>query len=159
MNGKRALLFKLGAAVIVLAVAVLMFIIGRGHTVYFDNKPLEYEGKTYASPYKITVLVKGEQAAKLYEKERGMTTWIGQNFKMTLEVIDKKGGQEAVTEYSLKLPRKLDGIVINLPAYMAGLPEEAYLSEFVSLIPEAAPEDEEIVIDEFALATESAPVE
>lgn len=159
MSSKKSLLFKLGALVILLGVAVLMFIIGRGHTVYFDNKPLEYQGKSVECPYKITVLVKGEQVAKLYEKERGMSTWIGQNFKMTLEIMETKGGEEVTREYSLKLPHNLDGIVINLPAYMAGLSEEAYLSEFVSLIPEAPAEDEEIVIDEFAIATETEPAQ
>ena len=161
MKVNRSLLFKLAALMIVLAVAVLMFFIGRGHTVYFDNKTIEYEGKTYDCPYKVTVYVKGEQAAKLYAKERGMSTWIGPQFKMTLEIVEEKGGEELTGEYSLKLPQNMDGVVINLPAYLAGLPEEAYLSEFVSLIAETpAPEDEVPVIDEFAIPEDDvAPVE
>lgn len=155
MKVKRSLLIKLAALVIVLGIAVLMFFIGRGHTVYFDNKALEYEGTTYDCPYKVTVFVKGEQAAKLYAKERGMSTWIGPNFEMTLEIVQEKGGEETTGTYKVKLPQNVDGVVINLPGYLAGLPEEAYLSEFVSLIAETpSPEDEEIVVDEFAIPEE-----
>ena len=131
MKARKSLLFKVGALIIVLALSALMVFIGRGHTVYLDNKAIEYEGKTYACPYKVTVVVKGEQVAKLYAKERGMATWTGPNFEMTLEIMQQKGGAEETGVYALKLPHDLDGIVINLPAYLAGLPEEAYLSEFV----------------------------
>ena len=141
---------KLGALLLVLAVAALMFVIGRGHTVYFDNKTLEYGGQTYECPYKVTVTVNGEQAAKLYEKERGMAPWIGQNFEMTLEIMQSKGGAEETGTYSLKLPYDMDGIVINLPGVLAGLPQEAYLTEFVSAVPEVA-EEEVPLIDEFAI--------
>ena len=38
MKNKRKLLFRIAALLIVLAVAGTMFVIGRGHTIYFDNK-------------------------------------------------------------------------------------------------------------------------
>ena len=150
MKSKKSLFFKIGAVVLLLAIAALMMVIGRGHTVYFDSKALDYDGQTYETPYKIVVIHKGEQVAKLYDGERGMTTCIGQNFSMTLEITQEKGGEEVTNTYSLKLPYNMDGIIINLPAYLAGLPEEAYLSEFIASVPEA-PEDEVPVTDEFAI--------
>ena len=156
MKSKRAILFRVGAIVLLIAIAALMMLIGRGHTVYLDNKKLDYEGKTYDTPYKVVVFVKDEQVAKLYDKERGMTTWIGQDFKMTLEITEKKGGDEVTQTYELKLPYNKDGIIINLPAYLAGLPEAAYLSEFVPAATEE-PAAEEVVTDEFALPTEETP--
>ena len=39
----------------------------------------------------------------------------------------------------------MDGPVINLPAYLAGLPEEAYLSEFVPVASEE-PEEETLTM-------------
>ena len=129
-------------------------VIGRGHTVYFDNKAMEYQGKTYEAPYKVTVMVKGEQAAKLYEKERGSATNIGQTFEMTLRVMQEKGGSEKESTYRFKIPYSMDGIVVNIPGLMAGLPEEATMSEFVSLIPDE-PADEEIPgADEFGMGEE-----
>ena len=52
MNKTRRLLFQLGTLLVLLAIAAWMMVIGRGHTVYFDNKKLEYEGTTYDPPYK-----------------------------------------------------------------------------------------------------------
>ena len=101
---KRTLFFRIGAIVILLAIAAVMMVIGRGHTVYFDNKKLEYNGETYDTPYKVCVYVNDERVAKLYDKERGMATWIGQNFEMTLEITQEKGGDETTETYQITLP-------------------------------------------------------
>ena len=114
---KRTLFFRLGAIAILLAIAAVMMVIGRGHTVYFDNKKLEVNGETYDTPYKVCVYVGDERVAKLYDKERGMATWIGQNFEMTLEITQEKGGDETTETYQIKLPYNMDGIVINAGAY------------------------------------------
>lgn len=150
MKSKRAIFFRIGAVVLLLAIAALMMVIGRGHTVYFDSKSLEYDGQTYEPPYKVVVFVNGEQVAKLYDGERGMSIWIGQNFKMALEITEEKGGEEVTTTHALELPYNMDGVVINLPGYLAGLPQEAYLTEFVSAVPDE-PEEEVPIVDEFAI--------
>ena len=144
MNKTRRLMFQIGTVLLLLVIAACMMVIGRGHTVYFDNKTLEYDGTTYDAPYKVTVYVGGEQAAKLNAKERGMATTIGQNFEMELKIMEVKGGDETRETYQLKLPRSIDGIVVNLPSFLAGLPEEAWMSEFVPIVPESSSEEEEV---------------
>ena len=152
MNKMRSLLFRIGTVLILVGICVWMMIVGRGHTVYFDNKKLEYSGTTYEPPYKITVFVKDEQVAKLNKKDRGMATTIGQNFRMTLRIMQEKKGEETEETYDIKLPYNLDGIVINLPGYLAGLPEEAWMSEFVSLATTVEEETEEVPgTDEFTM--------
>ena len=144
MNKTRRLLFQIGTILVLLAIAACMMVIGRGHTVYFDNKTLEYEGVTYESPYKVTIYVGGEQVAKLNAKERGMATTIGQDFEMEFKIMEVKGGDETRETYQIKLPRKVDGIVVNIPAYLAGLPEEAWMSEFVPIATESTADTEEV---------------
>ena len=152
MNKMRSLLFRIGTVLILIGICVWMMIVGRGHTVYFDNKKLEYEGKTYEPPYKITVFVKDEQVAKLNKKDRGMATTIGQNFSMTLRVMQEKKGEETEETYDIKLPYNMGGIVINLPGFLEGLPEDAWMSEFVPLVSSADEETEEVPgTDEFAM--------
>lgn len=152
MNKTRMLLFRLGTLAILVAIAAVMMVVGRGHTVYLDNKKLEYQGQEYKTPYKVVVLVKGEQVAKLYDRERGSATNVGQNFEMTLEITQEKGGDQTVATYQIKLPYNMDGVIINLPGYLAGLPEEAYLTEFVSTAPEEPEAEEEIPeSDEFEM--------
>ncbi|MCI8689886.1 MAG: hypothetical protein HFF87_06180 [Oscillibacter sp.] len=152
MKSKRRLLICLLSVAVLIVIAAAMMVIGRGHTIYVDNRSVEYNGQTYETPYKVTVYVKNEQIAKLYDSERGMSTWIGQNFKMTLEVMEEKGGDEVLQTIQLNLPYSMDGIIVNIPAVLAGLPEEAWLTEFIPT--PAKEEDEEEVPgegDEFGM--------
>ena len=137
----RRILFCALAIAVLVVIAAVMIVIGRGHTVYFDNKTTEYNGQTYSAPYRVTVYVKGEQVAKLSARDRGMTTWIGQDFKMVLEVMEEKDGETQVWTVGLPLPYNMDGIIVNVPAVLAGLPEEAWLSEFVPAVVEEDPDE------------------
>ena len=140
---KRSWIIRIAFVLVLVLVAVLMLRIGRGHTVYFDNRALEKDGQSVAAPYKITVYVNGEQISKLYDKERCMVTNIGDSLELTVEVMQQKGGSETTETYKLTLPHSIDSVIINLPAYMAGLPEEAYLEEFIPA-PSADLDDEEV---------------
>ncbi len=148
MKNKRRFFFRLGAIALLVAIAACMMVIGRGHTVYIDNKSLEYEGETYAPYYRATVYVNGERVSKLQPKERASATNIGQSFSMTLELIKEKGGETKTVDIALKLPYSMDGIIVNIPGYMAGLPQDAWMSEFVSTPTEAEMQDEEIPTEE-----------
>ena len=152
MNKTKTLLIRIITVVFFVALAVLMYFLGRGHTVYIDNKKLEYNGETYDTPYKVCVYVGDERVAKLYDKERGMATWIGQNFEMTLEITQEKGGDETTETYQITLPYNMDGIVINLPGFLAGLDQDAYITEFVPVATEeTTTEEEELPGDEFGI--------
>ena len=140
---KRSWIIRIAFVLVLVLVAVLMLRIGRGHTVYFDNRALDKDGQSVAAPYKITVYVNGEQISKLYDKERCMVTNIGDSLELTVEVMQQKGGSETTETYKLTLPHIIDSVIINLPAYMAGLPEEAYLEEFIPA-PYADLDDEEV---------------
>ena len=147
----RRLLFRILLIVVLVAIAGVMMIIGRGHTVYFDNKAVEYQGTTYEAPYKIEIHVgnnaDGDALSKLYEDERASADQIGQKITITLIITPEKGGDEqAPVTYTIPLPYGMDGPIINLPAYLAGLPEEAYLSEFIPVITEEP--EETVVIDD-----------
>ena len=140
---KRSWIIRIAFVLVLVLVAVLMLRIGRGHTVYFDNRALDKDGQSVAAPYKITVYVNGEQISKLYDKERCMVTNIGDSLELTVEVMQQKGGSETTETYKLTLPHSIDSVIINLPAYMAGLPEEVYLEEFIPA-PSADLNDEEV---------------
>lgn len=143
MNKKRMLMIRIVCVVLLVAIGWWMTIIGRGHSVYLDAKKIEVNGTEYKPPYKTEVYVKGERIAKLYDKERGGTTCIGQKFTMDLKITEVKGGETTEATYTVRLPRNMDGVIINLPAFLAGLPEEYYLSEFIPA-PETEEETEEL---------------
>lgn len=139
------------AVVVLLCVALgaLMMVIGRGHTVYLDNKTIEYNGTEYKAFAHVDVTVKGaEKIIKLDARDRGMATWLGQNFHMELTITDKKGDQPRSLAVDLSLPYNMDGPILNLPALLAGLPQEAWLDEFIPAPPSEEPEDVDLSLED-----------
>ena len=49
---KKTLIYRVAAFLVIMAIAAVMFVIGRGHTVYFDNKSSDLVAEV---PYKIEV--------------------------------------------------------------------------------------------------------
>ena len=145
---KRSIIVKICAVLVLLAIAATMFVIGRGHTVYFDNKTFEQEGESLSAFQKVEVYVNGERVAKLAKRERGVATWIGQNFEMEVVITVNKGDEPQTIEYAIKLPYSMDGVVVNLPALYAGYAPEIYISEFVSLATTTTEDDEEVDLSE-----------
>ena len=82
----RKWMFRLGTLLVLVAIAACMMVIGRGHTVYFDNKKLEYEGQELDTYRRINVFVNGEQVAKLSAKDRGMATFTGSSISLSRSV-------------------------------------------------------------------------
>ena len=148
MKNKKQWIARILTVAVLLGIAAVMFVIGRGHTVYFDNKTAEYNGTQYSAFQRVNVTVNGERVAKLSKRDRGMATWIGQNFKMELEVTENKGDDPKIILVSIKLPYGMDGIVVNLPELLAGLPQEVWQSEFVPVATVEEPEEEVIPEDD-----------
>ena len=131
----------------------LMFIVGRGHTIYIDNKDLEVGGKKYEAFYQVEVFVKDRSVAKLKAGDRGMVTVMGQKFRMVLHITPKEGEKKYGSAVSMNLPYNMDGIILNLPAILGGGSEEEYMSEFIPA-PVTESDEEVVVTDEFEMPSE-----
>lgn len=145
----KSLLYKIILVVILVAMCFLMIYIGRGHTIYFDNKTMEVNGREVEAPYKVKVYIKGNEVADLSNGDRGMAIWIGPNAHIDMQVTKVKGGDKENISYDVPLPRAYDGVVINLVGLMNDAPYDTYISEFVPLATVTSAEDEEVVLDEF----------
>ena len=142
MKNKRRLLFRTGTVLLLLAIAAAMMVIGRGHTVYFDNKTLKAADGTEYKPFqRAEIYVNGERVARLSKKERGMAT-------CSAEITVNKGDDPVHYDLSFSLPYSVDGIVVNLPAYLAGADASVWQSVFVPQPVQEEPDDE-VVPDEF----------
>ena len=142
MNNKRKWIIRGCALMVILAIAALMFLVGRGHTVYIDNKTLEFNGQTAEAYQRVEVWVGGERLSKLGKRERTMSTVIGSNFEMKLINTVNKGDEPTEEIVKISLPYGWDGIVVNVPGYLAGLPQEAWMTEFISEPEPVTAEDE-----------------
>ena len=150
----RRIIVRILALAVVIGIAICMAVIGRGHTVYFDNKEKEFDGTTYSAFYKVEVFVDGEKVASVDQGDRGMVKIMGQKFSMELHITPKKGGKKVGSSVSLPIPYNMDGLVLNIPAMLQGAPEEAYMEEFVPT--PVVEDDTEVVVggDEFEMPVE-----
>jgi hypothetical protein len=142
MNNKRKWIIRGCALLVILVIAALMFLVGRGHTVYTDNKTLEFNGQTFNALQRVEVWVGSERLSKLGKRERTMSTVIGSNFEMKLINTVNKGDEPTEEIVKISLPYGWDGIVVNVPGYLAGLPKEAWMTEFISEPEPVTAEDE-----------------
>lgn len=151
MKSTRRIIVRILAIAVIIGIAAWMFRIGRGHTIYFDNKKLESGGAVYEAPYQVQVLVNGESAGKLKEGERGMASVMGQKYDMELVITMQKDGKKAKGSVTMKVPYDLDGVVINLPALIGGAEEDVYMEEFIPAVVEEESDADVVVTDEFEM--------
>ena len=66
---------------------------------------------------------------------------MGQNYQMTLKIMQVKNGTEEERVVTVKLPLNADGVIVNIPGVLAGLPADAYLEEFVPVVVQEPADD------------------
>lgn len=150
MKKTRKILFSLALVAVLIVISVLCFILGRGHTVYLDNKTIG----NYNAYQFIEISYKGKDVSILGKEERTVVSVIGQKCTLDLVVTEKRGSMDEEKTITVELPYDMNDIVINLNAYLDGADEATYLTEFVSLMPAATQEEtvEEVDIgDDFGV--------
>lgn len=148
----RRILFTSALVVILVAISVVCFVVGRGHTVYLDNKSIE--GTDYSSYASITIVYKGEEIVTLEKTERGSIAFTGQKLDVQFKAKKTNAAMEETIDVSMDIPYNLDGIIINIPAYLSGADEDVYMSEFVPAQVEESTDEEVPVTDEFGMTSE-----
>lgn len=151
-NNVRRLLFISGLIVVLIAISAVCLIVGRGHTIYLDNKSIE--GTNYSSYANIDIVYKGEKVVSLGKAERGSVTLTGQKLNIQFVVKKTKAASAQTIDATIELPYNLDGIIINIPAYVDGADADTYMSEFVPARVEEDVNEEVPVTDEFGMTTE-----
>ena len=153
MKISRTTWFRIAAVAFILLLAGLMMIIGRGHTIYLDDKTLEKDGKTWQALYRIDASVAGstQEPQTLYARERVLFTVMGQKATLHLQYMEAKGGDKVPVDVSIRIPYGMDGVIVNLPALLAGESQDVFMSEFIT-VPDVGDTSAEVVVtDEFAV--------
>ena len=147
MKISKSMLYKILTVVAILILAAVMMIIGRGHTIYLDNKAMD----SYSAYYRTDIDVKNNEVQKLSARERGSATFMGQSVKITVTYMETKNSQKQTETFKIKVPYGWDGIIINLPALIHGEPKSAYMTQFIETPVEPSKAEEVVVTDEFVV--------
>lgn len=151
MKNLRRIIFTSCLVLVLIAISAVCLIVGRGHTIYFDNTALE--GTSYGAYNEISLMYDGKAVGKMIEKERISLAVTGQ--KLEVEIIAKKevDGPKTNAKFELDIPYDMDNILINVPAYLDGASIEEYMNEFVPAS-EVEEDDEVPQTDEFGLTVD-----
>jgi hypothetical protein len=105
---------------------VLVFILGKGHTLLVDNKDVEGMPNVVAFD-DVVVGVDRQETTELTSGDRDMFKVTGQRHRVTMEIM----GQPEKVVKDIVLPLGQDMILVSLPKLAAGI--EPYLEPFKPL--------------------------
>ncbi len=143
-SGRRHL-FQLLAIVFMLLLGVLMFFVGRQHTILLDNKTLEVEGKSYQAFSIVEVAVGRMERLELAARDRDKAEVLGQSHVLTVWYTDKSF-EEHELKLKFRVPVGQDMVLISLPALVGGAAESVWLQPYTPPTAIAPPVAEEPVV-------------
>ncbi|MDO5441524.1 MAG: hypothetical protein Q4F55_03100 [Bacillota bacterium] len=131
-TNKKTLIIRIAVILILIVICAVMFVIGRGHTIYVDNKTIEYNGQEIGSKSEVDVYFNDELVTELYKGERTSFKILGQTLKFKISVKERQNSM-TMDEYEIeyKIPYNMDGILFSVPAWLNELPEDQIMTEFV----------------------------
>ena len=111
---QRAVLLAL-----LIALGTWLFYIGREHQIFFDNKTIERDGKTFRALEQVNVSVDGGTPMELFPRDREIARAVGPVFTLKVEVLDSLGGDVEKT-FEIEMRPEFDkDLMISLPLMAA----------------------------------------
>ena len=112
---KRTLIVRAAIIVLYILLAVLMFITGRSHTVFIDNRSAE-DG-SYSAIKSMTVTVNHNKPSEFMKGDRDKFVIKGQKLKIKVESFDGK----IDGTYTMHVPLGEDMVLVSVPKLVAGM--------------------------------------
>ena len=123
---------RLAVVVVVILLAVFLYHYGKQHTVYVDNRTIEIDGVSYKALDWAEVSVDGREAEEYSPRTRREETVIRQKHTIHVVYEDEDFNQFEV-DAEFTVPLNETHVVLSLPALVAGLGEDQYITEFVPM--------------------------
>lgn len=114
--------FRSGLVLVLIALGVFLFVLGKEHVVFVDNLELTVQGVTYSPTGSFEVWIDGVQVGRtaIAPGKRNVLNVPGPKHLLELQEMD---GNEPVgprIEQSFKIDALKTQVIINLPALLAG---------------------------------------
>jgi hypothetical protein len=152
----RQFLIRTAAVVIVLLLGVLMYFVGRQHTVLLDNRTVTVEGQEIRALQLVTVQVDRQEELELASRDRDQALVTGQRHTITVTYTDSDWNEHSFSR-DFKLPVGEDMSIVSIPTLVADpdAPQGKWLQRFELPTAGVAPQaqEEEIVTDDLSALT------
>ncbi|MFA5468783.1 MAG: DUF6672 family protein [Sphaerochaetaceae bacterium] len=141
-------LIQLAVVVLVILLGVIMFIVGKEHTILLDNKSVEIDGTTYNAFQIVEVQVAKGETLELGPRDRDKAVVMGQRHKLTVTYTDRNFEEHVIVK-KFSVPIGESMVLISLPVFAAGLDQSLWLEHYEPpTILSLSPVEEELVVTE-----------
>ncbi len=150
MKLTRKFFIRTAAIVLILILAVVMFFVGKQHTILIDN----FSSGDYRALDEFWVSVDGSELLDMGRMMREQFVVMGQKHTVTLQWDDEASGQRLEVSVRVSIPLGDDMVLLSVPTFMADMnaPQSTWLTPFVSQATtvSSSPEDNTVVLDDTA---------
>lgn len=144
----RSFYIRIAAIILIILLGVLMFFIGKQHTILLDNNKV---GDIRALD-EVTVTIDGVEGLPIYSRMRDQAIVTGQGHKLAVTYVDSSW-EEHTIEREIKIPLSENMVIIYLPYLVENpdSPQEEWLQHFESQAIVSSPADDEVVTSDDAM--------
>ncbi len=144
---------RLLAIVVVLLIGVMLFFIGKQHTILLDNKTITVNGEEIKALKLVEVQVDKFDSLEFAPRDRDKVDVVRQKHKITVSYTDSNWEEISITR-KFTVPLMDEMVIISIPTLVANpeAPQSVWLEkyELPTYAVQAAPVDEVIVTDDLA---------
>jgi hypothetical protein len=113
MKNRRNLI-RISLIIVLIFISLLLFLFGKQHEVFVDNKTIEINGTQYLNIDKANIKIDDGEYIEVEKRKRKKLITVGPYHTITLQYTNEKG-QTIILEEKINLGFKGD-IIINIPA-------------------------------------------
>ena len=133
---RRSFIQRPGVVFGLIALGVVLFYIGKGHTLLIDTNAVTIDDKELRSPSSVTVSVDGKKLnSSMGRAERVMVTVSGPQH--TIAILDDNSDKKV--EKTFAIPTFMETAVVSVPAILGGAPAEHWIAPFTPPSPKDTP--------------------
>ena len=153
MKFDRQFWVRCAAIVVVLLFGMLMFFIGKQHTILLDNKTITVNGQEIRALQLVEVQINKLESLELAARDRDKVEVTRQSHKITISYTDSNWNEITFTR-KFKVPLMEEMVLISIPTLVSDPEADQKLwlekYELPAYAVQAAPEEEVVVTDDLA---------
>lgn len=151
MNG-RTRAIRGGVIALILILSVILFLVGKSHTILVDNKTTTVDGLEYAALKLVEVSVNKAESLELTPRDRDKFEVTGQKHTVTVTYTDQWWEEHTIVR-TFSVPLMQDMVMILVPALVANpeASQQLWLQNYeVPSYAVTMAESDEVVTDDMA---------
>lgn len=145
----RKFFIRIAAVLIIIIIGVVMFFIGKEHTILIDN----FSQEDYKALDYFEVSVDGSPILDMSRMMREQFTVTGQKHTVLIQWEDEASGQMLAVTFKITVPLMQDMVLLSVPTFMADMnqPQSVWLTPFEpQVVVSSSAEDNAVVTDDTA---------